>query len=375
MSVRRLPSGKWLSEVGSGAMGTRKTKTFIRKFDADKWYMEKRVAMATSANSDGPNLYLRVEDILDRYLISKNETSEKYRASIKSSIMQVCQLLSIEFLKDITAEKMERFKSSSLTSSNHTLKSQPVVSKYTQQLKLKYMKALCEWMRKNGWLAENPIRDVDNLKFKRNKRRALDETEVKLLLEHLHKKSPRLWFPLVFTAINTGLRKAELVTLEWEDVDFERNIIQIKNKPHLLIEGRPHQCKWGSSRIIPLRKSLRDLFQSLVRHPTSNLIFPTEAGRIRWNNWDRRLRPLLSSAPIRNTDEISFHVFRHTFISQLLAYGKQDIKTVSHLAGHSNLTTTQNYVHLLGSSQMNMTAVESLPDYSIDLQDGRKTDE
>ena len=147
------------------------------------------------------------------------------------------------------------------------------------------------------------------------------------------------------------------------------NIIQIKDKPHLVIEKRPHQCKWGSSRILPMKKSLRDFLLSHQKHPGSSLIFPNTKGTLKWCNWDRRLKKILFDAPIRNPEKVSFHIFRHTFISQLLAYGKQDVKIVSHLAGHSNLTTTQNYVHLLESSQMSLEAIESLPDYSAKLGD------
>ena len=113
-----------------------------------------------------------------------------------------------------------------------------------------------------------------------------------------------------------------------------------------------------------MRKSLSEVLRAQPKLPESELIFPTLNGNVRWNNWDKELKSLLAKADIRNPHEITAHSFRHSFISQLLSYGKQDIKIISHLVGHKNPTTTQGYVHLLGGMESNLASIETLPDYS-----------
>ena len=71
----------------------------------------------------------------------------------------------------------------------------------------------------------------------------------------------------------------------------------------------------------------------------------------------------LKRAPLNRVEEVTPHVMRHTFISHLLVYGKQDLLTVSRLAGHSSIETTQIYLHLIGGDEQKRNAVESLPSY------------
>ena len=66
--------------------------------------------------------------------------------------------------------------------------------------------------------------------------------------------SPEL-YSIYFTFLNTGMRKAELENLEWDDVDFERRKISIRRK-------ESWQPKTGE-REIPINDALHDLLQDL----------------------------------------------------------------------------------------------------------------
>lgn len=82
----------------------------------------------------------------------------------------------------------------------------------------------------------------------------------------------------------------------------------------------------------------------------------------------------MEGVKVTRSEEITPHILRHTFISHLLVYGKQDLLTVSKLAGHSSIKTTQIYLHLVGGDSLKIEAVNSLPDYGKNLKSGPQTD-
>ncbi|MBF0244078.1 MAG: tyrosine-type recombinase/integrase [Planctomycetes bacterium] len=92
-------------------------------------------------------------------------------------------------------------------------------------------------------------------------------------------------------------------------------------------------------------------------------MFPSEEGGHMYHNFRRGFEAAIKNAPIGNLGTLTPHVLRHTFISHLLIYGKQDIFTVAKLAGHSSIETTQIYLTLLGGDSQKQSAVDSLPAY------------
>lgn len=142
-------------------------------------------------------------------------------------------------------------------------------------------------------------------------------------------------------------------------IDYKYKRVRIKDKPNIIIEGVPHICKWGSSRVLPLYSELEKLFKSLPQN--SNFIFPNEDGSMRWNNINRDFPIVISGAKIENIKEITPHVLRHTRISQLVCYEKRHVKEIQVFAGHKNISTTFGYIHLLGGTEDMISADHSLP--------------
>lgn len=260
----------------------------------------------------------------------------------------MCSELDLKTLSDVTQQNIEPFKQQSLSTTT--------LNRY-----LGALKTMLNYFERIGKIEANPIRLLKPWRGRTSTRRALSESECHELLRSAKLNSPKDFYPIIATFLMLGLRKSELVTLEWTDVDFKRDTVQVIDKPHIEIAGEPHRCKWNSSRVLPLRPGLKKIFQEMER--TSNFIFPTKHGNFRFQNFARDFRRAISKAKVYKLEEITPHYLRHTFISQLLVYGKQDIKTVSYLAGHKNLKTTQGYSHLLGGKEELMEAVSSIPDY------------
>jgi integrase len=121
--------------------------------------------------------------------------------------------------------------------------------------------------------------------------------------------------------------------LEWENIDFENKVVRICDKPHVLINGEPFRCKWGSSRVIPLKQGVIDNLLKLDRK--SQWVFQNKLGNNLFNNLLRRFRSALKKTKIVRSSEVCIHTLRHTWISHLLNNGTS-LKQVSVMAGHKN---------------------------------------
>jgi len=186
------------------------------------------------------------------------------------------------------------------------------------------------------YLKENPTQNITRLKVTDSKPpRFLTEEECEKILEY----SPEELRPIFFTFLNTGMRKAELENLEWEDVDLRRKKIKIRRKPFW-------QPKTGE-REIPLNQKMCELLSGLKKANAtglrSNFVFPHSDGTKIKTKLRRQLIKIGKQAGIK--DLTAIHALRHTFASQLVMKGV-DLPTVQKLMGHTDIKTTMIYAHL-----------------------------
>lgn len=133
--------------------------------------------------------------------------------------------------------------------------------------------------------------------------------------------------PLVLLAMNTGLRKGELLALEWDDVALDRGVLTV----------RAASAKNGKARHVPLNSEALDVLQRWRRQQGAGgpRVFPVGDFKKGW----QRLR---DDAQIK---DFRFHDLRHHFASALVMKGV-DLNTVRELMGHADLSMTLRYAHL-----------------------------
>ncbi|MFC1779510.1 tyrosine-type recombinase/integrase [Thermodesulfobacteriota bacterium] len=251
------------------------------------------------------------------------------------------------------------------------------VNRDTVAFKAMLSKAV-EW----GFLATHPLANLKRTKADDNSRvRYLSPDEVKRLLTALDKREangrearqrfnewrqqrhlalyPEIFEeefidhlkPLVFLALNTGLRRGELFNLEWTDIDFIHHRLTV----------RAAAAKGAKTRHIPLNATARDVLnrwhnQTSEQETTkkNGLVFPGSEGK-RLDNISTSWRKLITDAKI---EDFTFHDLRHDFATKTLKAGA-DIVTVSKLLGHSDLKMTLRYSHV--TDETLTAAVERLP--------------
>ncbi|HPM11835.1 MAG TPA: site-specific integrase [Paludibacter sp.] len=131
-------------------------------------------------------------------------------------------------------------------------------------------------------------------------------------------------------ALFTGMRRGEIFKLKWDDIDFDRRFITIRNP------------KGGASEKIPLNDQAQ---QVLENHPrTSDNVFVRSDGKP-FTDIRRRVNPIKQAAGLPDNFR-ALHGLRHTFASILASSGKVDLYTLQKLLTHKSPVMTQRYAHL-----------------------------
>ena len=282
--------------------------------------------------------YKNVTDHLSRYLQEKHP-----------GLLMVSQL---------SAEVLEGFKSyrrDNLVNPNGkpvedaTKHTRLGVRARTVNFELDALKAMLNLAIRWGYLRDNPVKLVKPLKTDDKKPVRFLTTEE---CERLLARASGELYPIYFTFLNTGLRKAELENLLWSDIDFKRSKISVRAKE----DWKP---KTGE-REIPMGKELADLLREYrdreAKKSGTDYVFDVKRSG-RSHNWLRlELIKLGQLAEIPDLTKV--HTLRHTFASHLVMQGV-DLPTVSKLMGHSDIETTMIYAHLAADHLAN--AVTKLP--------------
>ncbi|NQU67703.1 MAG: site-specific integrase [Candidatus Marinimicrobia bacterium] len=132
-------------------------------------------------------------------------------------------------------------------------------------------------------------------------------------------------------ALFTGMRRGEILNLTWDDLDFERGFIFIKNP------------KGGKSINIPMNKNARTVFKNRVK-TDSAYVFPGRYGgkRVEIRRTLNRIKKEAKLPP----DFRPLHGLRHVFASHIASSGKVDMYTLQRLLTHKSPSMTQRYAHL-----------------------------
>lgn len=131
-------------------------------------------------------------------------------------------------------------------------------------------------------------------------------------------------------ALFTGMRRGEMFKLKWDDIDFHRGFIHIR------------EPKGGKSQKIPLNSNTRSLFEVIPEYD-SEYIFPARGGGPR-KSITRDVRAIKEEAGLPK-DFRPLHGLRHLYATMLASSGKVDMFTLQKLMTHKSPQMTQRYAH------------------------------
>jgi integrase/recombinase XerD len=213
-------------------------------------------------------------------------------------------------------------------------------------------------------VAGNIFEDTKSIKEKEKKINTLSIDEIQKFLRSLNKGlySEFRMFVLIHTCLDSFGRIQEILSIQKQDIDFERHAITFQN------------TKSGKVRIVPITKKTVKLLEELIEETedfdNEEYVFLTHHGKPLTPDTARKhLRDIVKRIGLDSKIN-GFHIFRHTASEIFLRGGS--IRVLQKLLGHSDLSVTQIYAHVLDS-----TIIEQHEQYSplnlIEEKEKRKT--
>ena len=219
-------------------------------------------------------------------------------------------------IMDIKPEKIEKFKDFLIDEG----RSKTTVNRYLEQLHTAFKLAV-----DNGYLLKNPSQSVKKFPVKNYTVRYLKEDEEERLLKVL----PEYLKRIVLVALNTGLRKSNILNLRWEQINFDFKFIEVlenKGNKHILL---------------PLNDCLLKLFEETPVEEREGYVFVNPETGLPYKDIKKAWATALKAAEIEN---FRFHDLRHT-VGTRLAKENVPVNVIKEILAHSDVKTTMRYVH------------------------------
>jgi integrase/recombinase XerD len=223
----------------------------------------------------------------------------------------------------------------------------------SQARKLSALRQFFKFLYAEGLRSDDPTGTLDSPRKERSLPKTMSEAETGRLLDRAaaeaadaglsdgNRLAARRLHALVEVLYATGLRVSELVSLPLT--------VALRDERFFMVRG-----KGNKERMVPLSEKARvamRAWQAERKHvpalAVSPWLFPafSESGHLPRQVFARDLKGLAARAGISSA-KISPHVLRHAFASHLLQNGA-DLRAVQQLLGHSDISTTQIYTHVL----------------------------
>lgn len=353
----RNDRGRWCVDV------TANGRRVIRVVGDDKREAERKLAIIKADLLNGkagvarPAKALTFQAFAEGFLKKHASLKRSYRTDLTAYEIHLRPHFGNMPLSDIRLERIEEYKAA--RKAEATLRkgadgkpretSGATVNRELALLRTMLNKAV-EW----EYLDASPVNWRRVKKFRESGReRYLLADERERLFAALDDSSPILRSFLVL-ALNTGLRRGEIMGLRWANVNLDDGLICLERA----------QRKSGKVLRVPLNQSVRALLGRLPRVSEYVLCDPKTGKRVL--NFRRAFMSACKAAGIQ---DLRIHDLRHTFATMLNARGA-DLPAISSLLGHSSITMTSKYITPITDVQRR--AVELLDDAP---DEGRKKDE
>jgi site-specific recombinase XerD len=136
-----------------------------------------------------------------------------------------------------------------------------------------------------------------------------------------------------------GLRRSELLGLDWDDVDLERRLLRIR------------KAKGGRQRVVPIHPGLEPLIVSYLQFrisdPEQALFVGVQGKRLSPTIMTQTFLRYARAAGVTERKRVTPHTLRHVFASELLRAGA-NLRQIQELLGHKHLDSTQRYTRVTG---------------------------
>jgi len=344
---------------GSAWVGEYRDRGKIKR----KTFGNKRIITKTMAremlNKIEQQVKLGQYDMLDNEVPTLTDFAENYLSYVRDTIKkrswkrdELCLKHLRTFYKgrqlsEIKPHDVDDYKSSRLNE----------VSPATVNRELEVLRHLFNLAdRWNKFFGKNPVSRAGLLPLNNQKERILSLDEEKRLLTSCDTYLRNI----IITALYTGMRKSEIISLKWENIDLDSNIITIDQT----------NSKSKKARRMPINTVVRRLLlEQRLKSAVNDYVFLSSKGTpyLRQDSLNRAFKLALQKAEIKG---LRFHDLRHTAATRMIESG-YSIVAVKEILGHSSLDMTMRYAH---PNESLKNALEGLCGYFSNSLTDKSTD-
>jgi len=357
-TIVKRKDGRWMGAI---TIGKKKNGGIKRKYVYGKKRKEVAEKMTRIKNELLNNSYVEPSDLmlkewLYRWIEGRKSslaysTYNNYKVMIRNHLEPDIGDIS---LNDLSSRMIQELLNEKLE--NGRIDSKGGLSVRTVKYIYQTLHAALEQAVKENLIRNNPSKAVELPKKQEEKKlKTWNQKQVYIFLSTAKKFN---YYPLMFLAVHTGMRKGELLGLKWEDISFEKKRIEVKRQLARTDKGLIFKkVKTDSgNRIIPITDNIVRILKNYrlkqketklmlgEQYNNLNLVGANKIGKpIDPRNLYREFKKIIKKA---NLQEIRFHDLRHTFATLFLEAGGA-IKTLQQILGHSSITVTiDTYSHV-----------------------------
>ncbi len=315
MATFRKRNGKWQAIARHRDIGTT-SRSFHTKQAAINWVISVEEQLEAGTFGTLRPIHITLGELLERY--SSEVTPAKRGATTELRRLQrlIRDPVSSLRVSQLTSQAIAAFRDRRLLDGRRTCHYDLILIRHCLKV------AMNEW---GLMLSANPVERVKMPPSSPARNRRLEDGEFERLQEAAKQtKNPHIW-PMIVFAIETGMRRGEILGLQWEHVDPDRQIAFLP------------LTKNGSAREVPLSTKAAQMLARQRQRDDTTPPFPVTPNGFRLA-WDRlRSRAGLS--------DLRFHDLRHEAISRFFELGL-NITEVAVISGHKDPRMLFRYTHL-----------------------------
>ena len=168
----------------------------------------------------------------------------------------------------------------------------------------------------------NPVEKVSKPKVAKGRTRRLEEGEFESLLMH----APTPFKLILQFAVESAMRREEIASIEWKDVNFERRTVYLP------------KTKNSEERTVPLSPAALDILTEAKAIQKNSKVFAMSADAI--------TQAMEQARKLATIENLHFHDLRHEATSRLFEHTDLDVMEIRAITGHRNLQMLARYSHL-----------------------------
>ena len=314
-TLRKRSNGHWQARVRKANQTL--TKTFINKVDAEKWAKQVEVELdkgsfVNLAQAERTTF----KEIIERYITEVLPTMRGGKADLIRLKALARRPIGKLNMVALTPQRVAQFRDERLKD----------VAPATVIRELAYVSSIINHARREwGINIANPVLMIKKPVGSQGRSRVLDDVETIRLINALKPTGRKsIWMqPLVQLALETAMRRGELLGLRWDHVDMLRRTAYLE------------LTKNGERRIVPLSSKAIHVLQNMPRS-IDGRVFPINHAAVS-ANFDRARKRA-------EIEGIRFHDLRRTAIT-MLAHKLPNLVELSAVSGHKSLAMLKRYYH------------------------------